>query len=162
MGTDLQHLVTEEKIDIGKRQVLAIGITLERVEEDYNAEKRLCDNLKEATGDWIGLVDEFKEILEALREDKAEIKNSFTRQGSQLDDLELMIEEMRRSPNYSDPLFFEKLLQDIQNLRELKAAKVDDVTTFIQEIDEKLNMRAKITVKAKADKDFATQQLAEI
>jgi hypothetical protein len=47
----------------------------------------LCQNLRDATGDGLELVEQFKEILEALREDKAEIKNSFDRQGNSIQDL---------------------------------------------------------------------------
>lgn len=39
MGTDLQHLVTLEKIDIAQNQIKNIAIELKRLEEDYKAEK---------------------------------------------------------------------------------------------------------------------------
>jgi len=57
------------------------------------------------------LVEEFKEILEALREDKAEIKNSFDRQGASIKDLENMVEEMRKSLHYKDQALFEQLTE---------------------------------------------------
>jgi len=52
-----------------------------------------------------------------LREDKAEIKNSFDRQGASIKDLENMVEEMQKSLYYKDKTLFDQLTEKIELLK---------------------------------------------
>lgn len=73
-----------------------------------------------------------------------------------------MVEEMRKSLHYKDQALFEQLTEQIELLKELKSSKVEMVSNFIQEIDNKSQKKASITVRGKRDKSFAAEQLAEM
>lgn len=149
MGGDLQNLVTVDKIEIAEAQIKEIEENLKKINEDVMAVKKLCDNLKDTSGDGIEIISEFKELLEALKEHKNEIKNSFDRQTKAIGDIQALLEVLKSSRHYQDEELHQVFKDTIEDLETFRVKKSAPVLPFVKTIDEKLARRAQITVKGK-------------